>query len=140
MGFLESWRAATLCIDALARYGVDADSEIVSRVCKYTCAALASGQASGGLNWLIRRSAAITALCILGPDQFRLLNSDCHGVAIEHTIGQAAAAFSRGGTHAASLELQLIHVVSDAGRLHSAFAGEFSRLLVANLQPGRSHT
>lgn len=130
---IKSWKAVNLYIDALARYGIDSSmlhNDVVSRVCNVVCDSQSShknGQANT-LEWEIQRSAAIVALCVIGPERFKSFTRERHGVSME-TIENAATAFRQGGGAATAMDLRLIFIVASVGAMCAEFAGAFGKLL-----------
>ena len=133
MGLFKSWSAVNVYIDALARFGIDSkaiSSDLSGRVCKYTCEAVAehTGLRQGDvLDFKIRRSAALVAMCILGPSEFRKFRPERHDIS-EATVSAAAASFRKGGRSAAALDVRIIHAVADAGVIHHGFTELYCRL------------
>ncbi|MEN9481090.1 MAG: hypothetical protein RLZZ298_2485 [Pseudomonadota bacterium] len=134
MRFFQPWRAVNIYIDAIERYGIDSNQispDLSGRVCKHTCDFFKSNNKTEGLTFRIQRSAALVAMCILGPDEFRKFQHDRHDISLE-TIAKAASNFKQGGQYAASLDLKIIHAVADSGNISRSFACVFSKLLTAN--------
>ena len=142
MGFLQSWNAVNIYIDALARYGIDnkrMSSDLCGRICKYTCDAIAKQpeRFPNNLDFMIRRSAALVAMCALGPEEFRRFRHERHDIS-EETVAMAAAAFRLGGRYATALELRIIHAVADAGACCPSFTRLFcQRLAESCLEPSK---
>lgn len=133
MGFFQAWSAVNICLDAIARYGIDAKSispDLCARVCKYTCEKddkTANGDANA-LDFKIRRSAALIAMSILGPSEFFRFRYERYGITAD-TLAQAAASFTLGRHHAASLDLKIIYAVAESGHMNREFSELFSRQL-----------
>jgi hypothetical protein len=134
MKIFQSWRAVNIYIDALERYGIDSkstSSDLSGRVCKYTCELINSNNKNAVLDLKIQRSAALVAMCIHGPEEFSKFRHERHDICLE-TIAKAASNFKKGGQHAASLDLKIIHAVADSGNISRSFAYAFSRMLSEN--------
>ena len=134
MKIFQSWRAVNIYIDALERYGIDSkstSSDLSGRVCKYTCEFINGNNKDDVLAFKIQRSAALVAMCIQGPDEFSKFRYELHDISLE-TIAKAASNFKKGGQHAASLDLKIIHAVADSGNISHSFAYAFSRMLSEN--------
>ena len=125
----QSWQAVNTYIDALARYGIDSagnSADLSGRVCNITCVAWDKGELSGELELAIQRSAALVALCMLGPDAFSQFAPGRHAVSTK-TIVEAVRCFRQGGVQAAAHDLQVFYAVAAAGRMHSRFVAQFFR-------------
>lgn len=134
MSFFQPWLAVNIYIDAIERYGIDSNkisSDLSGRVCKHTCDFFKSNKQDEGLNFKIQRSAALVAMCILGPDEFRKFQHERHDISLD-TIAKAASNFKLGGQYAASLDLKIIHAVADSGNISRSFAYIFSKILKEN--------
>lgn len=135
MGIFKSWKAVNTYVDALSRYGIDSgevSSDLSGRVCKINCAANSGYAHSNQLDWNIQRSAALVALCILSPQQFRQFKNSSHDVS-EETIRQAAACFKLGNGQAASVDLQIIFAVAASGKISHSFTLLFAKSLTENI-------
>ncbi len=131
MGIIQSWKAVNIYIDALARYGIDSStmpSDLSGRVCKITCEASANLKPEVSLDVQIQRSAALVALCTLGPHEFSRFKGCRHDVSLE-TVARAASGFKMGSGRAASLDLKIIYAVAASGNISRSFCTLFSRLL-----------
>lgn len=132
MRFFQPWRAINIYIDALERYGInskDISSDLSGRVCKYTCEFFNGRSKDDVLTFKIQRSAALVAMCIYGPDEFNKFRYERHDISLE-TVAEAARNFKKGGQHAASLDLKIIHAVADSGNISRSFTYIFSRMLL----------
>lgn len=135
MGWFSAWNDMSTYEAELKTYGINPYSlpaDLHSRVCSYTAQSYERRLKSLSIlgipkEYLFQCSAALVALCVLGPTPYS--RDEQRGfVSMDEDVADAAAAWKKGGPDS-SLNAKIIQTVSDAGVMNSEFGSAFNAML-----------